>query len=165
MIEKGSQAEKMGGIHIGHVIIGVNDEDVRNEYVKELKRMLGMKIRKMKKKDVLKIRFQGIDKYFPPGFEYDFSFQAGSIGLELAARDALLNNGAVITRIVDGSQADNSGKCREGHQIIAVAGTQCINKTLKEIKTLFVKNPRPIEIKFQVRDYEKEEKRTISEGI
>ena len=162
MIEKGSQAEKMGGIHIGHVITGVNDEDVRNEYVKELKRMLGMKIRKMKKKDVLKIRFQGIDKYFPPGFEYDFSFQAGSIGLELAARDALLNNGAVITRIVDGSQADNSGKCREGHQIIAVAGTQCINKTLKEIKTLLVKNPRPIEIKFQVRDYEKEEKERLA---
>ena len=39
MIEKGSQAEKMGGIHIGHVITGVNDEDVRNEYVKE-QRML-----------------------------------------------------------------------------------------------------------------------------
>ena len=57
-----------------------------------------------------------------------------------------------------GSQAENSGKCREGHQIIEVAGTQCLNKTLKEIKTLLMTSPRPVNIKFQVRDFEKEEK-------
>ena len=76
----------MGGIHPGHKILAVNDVDVRNEYVKELKRSLGLQIKNMKKADELRIRFEGLDRIYPPGYEYDHNFQPGSIGLEISCK-------------------------------------------------------------------------------
>ena len=147
---EGGQSSKMGGIKVGHSLVGINGEDTRNDYAVETIRLL------KKAKRPLVLRFRGIELIRPPGFEYEISFHPGPMGMELEPREFLSSNGAIVVSIAPNSQADHDGELHEGHQIIKVADKECKNRTLKEIKKLLISAARPCKVMFQIRDVEKE---------
>merc|ERR1712167_87824 len=100
----------MGGIKVGHSLVGINGEDIRNDYAVETIRLL------KKAKRPLVLRFRGIELIRPPGFEYEISFHPGPMGMELEPRDVLRSNGAIVVSIKPNSQADHDGELHEGHQ-------------------------------------------------